>query len=154
MKTPLRIGVALSLAISLIIPLRAQQLPLDKDTLQNLIEESDLIISGKVTGTEQPGDGTTRVNLRVKEIFKGATPDGETVTVVVPGGSQNGSPDPVVVKGQPAFQEKEQVIVFLRVIRDYFEVSQGRVGKRAGVGREAQILESGIKKYMAKKPLL
>lgn len=128
------------------------QTPLDDNTLNNLISGADLIVLGKVVEVGQPGDGTTWVNLKVKEVLKGATPN-DTVTIIVPGGSVQGSDTPVAVSGQPHFQNKEFATVFLSISGDHFEVEGAEDGKQPGEGFEAKRLQSCIKKYLTKQPL-
>jgi hypothetical protein len=127
--------------------------PLDDDVLNKLTDGADLIVLGKVVEMGQPGDGTTWMNIKVKEILKGATST-DTVTVIVPGGGVRGSNTPLTVSGQPHFQAKELTIVFLSASGDHFEVYGAENGKQPGEGPEAKRLQSAIKRYLTKKPLL
>ena len=140
------------LAIFLAARAGAESTPLEEKAIQSMTEASDLIVLGKVIEIGQPGDGTTWINLKVKKVLKGAAPD-NTIAVTIPGGLVRGSDTPLAVEGQPHFQNKEMVILFLSISGDHFEVLDAEKGKQPGEGHEAQDLQMCIKVYLSKKPI-
>jgi len=139
------------LAVFLAIRAGAESTSLDEEVIHSMTEASDLIVLGKVIEIGQPGDGTTWINLKVKKVLKGAASD-NMIAVTIPGGLVRGSDAPLTVEGQPHFQEKELVIVFLSISGDHFEIVGAEKGKQPGEGSDARDLQLCIKTYLSKKP--
>jgi len=102
MKNLFNVGALMAAAALWTFPAGVRASVPDAQILQNMIEESDLIVVGKVIAVDQPGDGTTQINLQMSEILKGSAPDGNVVRFIVPGGLIQGSATPLTVKERPA----------------------------------------------------
>jgi hypothetical protein len=112
----LRNGVLLGVALFLAsVPELVGASVAEPLSVEELTRQASVVVQGRVESMESSWseDGkriSTKVRLRVLEAWKGAP--GETVEVVVPGGSLDGIVQRV--QGMAQFDEGEEVVVFLR----------------------------------------
>jgi hypothetical protein len=112
-------AIAVLLCLTIKIGLHATSLP--KMDLQALVEKSDSILQGKVEAIEVRVDEKLRlpftwVRVRVDDPLKGNRQ--QTVFLRYVGGKADGSPYTVAVAGTPRFLMGDNVIVFLRDVKD------------------------------------
>jgi hypothetical protein len=129
-------GFALQLSISLItlivaVPGFVQGTTQQKLAIDQLIDQADLVVRGRVEGvkTQQAPDRrsvSTVVSVSVKSQFKGANIS--SITLQQPGGAVGDIAQ--AVPGLPEFSEGEDVVLFLKRQRgDVFTIVNGKQGK-------------------------
>ncbi len=106
--------------VAVFLPLEAGALSI-KMNLEDLTREADSVIVGTVTGTEsqwdtENGNIFTTVTIYIEDTFKG-DPLPNLVSVIVPGGTVNGVSQ--IVSDTPAFQQGEDVVLFLNKLPWY-----------------------------------
>ncbi len=121
------IAVCTIMFLCLFIPEKAAALLVKKD-LGTLTAETDLVLTGKVTGMQAQWEDNkiyTYVTISAKNFLKG---DRKTeVTVKVPGGTVGDVA--CFVTGTPRFKKGEEVFLFLKAKNNYFNLVGGYRGK-------------------------
>jgi len=144
---------AVCATLLLLIPVAGMTLELlDRKAIEDMIDESDLIIIGKIVDVGEPGDGSVWAKVKIVRMLKGNVGENEVI-VVAGGGRHMNSTDAVMDKGQPKFHMKEKTILFLREAGDHFEVDRAETGKRPDSGLEGSTLPGTITTYLRRKVL-
>ncbi len=123
------IGVLFA-SLFLLLPTRAPlALTVEKASLEKLVRDSHLIVTGKVVSSRSVWEGRnifTYIRIRVSERLKGEHVGGE-VTVKQLGGTVGTVSE--IVDGSPTFRVGEEVILFLVAWKDAYWVHSIVLGK-------------------------
>ncbi len=99
---------------------------------EQLVENSSDVIRGKVVTQSSQWDDThtliyTEVTIEISEIVLGSAEKGATISVYVPGGIVNDTG--LAVEHAPAFEDGEEVILFLTELDNLYSVTSWEMGK-------------------------
>jgi len=134
--------------LAIAVPLLGTTIP--RMDLAALVKQSDRIVQGKVETVEVQLDRRLRlpftlVRVRVDDPLKGDR--SQTVLIRHVGGKAPGSPYTITVSGTPQFHQGDNVIVFLRDLRDgsnTFQVVGMNQGKYEVIDEVAVSHVSGV----------